>query len=83
MTSSQASKLAMQLQHNVKLDSSRLQYISMCATFDYFVLHDKSSKAAIVALRQKDEEDHGEESPSIIFARCLNNSEKNKKIVKQ
>ncbi len=55
----------------------------MCATFDYFVLHDKSSKAAIVALRQKDEEDHGEESASIIFARCLNNSEKNKKIVKQ
>jgi hypothetical protein len=55
----------------------------MCAAVDYFVLHDKSSEAMIAALRQKYEEDHGEESASIILARCLNNSEKIKKIVKQ
>jgi hypothetical protein len=34
----------------------------MCAAVDYFVLHDKSSEAVIVALCQKDEVDHGEES---------------------
>ncbi len=33
-----------------------------------FVLHDKSGQAAIAALREKYEEDHGEESATIILA---------------
>ncbi len=47
-----------------------------------FVLYDESAQATIAALREKDEEDHGEESATIIVARCLKNSEKIKKIVK-
>jgi len=33
----------------------------------------------IAALREKDEEDHREESASITLARCLNNSEEIRK----
>jgi hypothetical protein len=33
-----------------------------------FVLHNKSGRAAIAALREKYEEDHGEESATIILA---------------
>ena len=48
-----------------------------------FVLHDESGQAIIGALREKDKEDHGEKSATIILARCRKNSEKNKKIVKK
>jgi hypothetical protein len=41
-----------------------------------FVLHDKRGQAVIAALQEKDEEDHGEESASITWARCHKNSEK-------
>ncbi len=36
-------------------------------------------QAVIAAFREKDEEDHGEESASITLARCHKNSEKIKK----
>ncbi len=45
-----------------------------------FVLHYASGQlAVIVALREKDEEDYGEESAFITLARWLKNSEKIKK----
>jgi hypothetical protein len=44
-----------------------------------FVLHDESGQIVIAALREKDEEDHGEESAFITLARCPKNSEKIKK----
>jgi hypothetical protein len=48
-----------------------------------FVLHVKSGQAGIAAFQEKDEEDHGEESASITFARCHKNSEKIKKRVQE
>ncbi len=48
----------------------------------FFVLHNESDKAPIAALLKKDEEDHGADSATIILARCLQNYEEIKKIVK-
>ena len=44
-----------------------------------FVLYNKSFQAALL---EKDYEDHGEESAFIKLARCLKNSEEEKKTVK-
>ncbi len=48
-----------------------------------FALNDNSDQSVIAALLEKDEEDHGEESISLTLARCHENSEKIKKIIKQ
>ncbi len=45
-----------------------------------FVLHDESGHLVVIAaLRETDEEDHGEESASITLVSWLKNSEKIKK----
>ncbi len=44
-----------------------------------FVLYNKKFQAALL---EKDEEDHGEESAFIKLARCLKNSEEDKKRIK-
>ena len=41
-----------------------------------FVLHDESDQAGIAAICEKDKEDHGGQSPTVILARCLKNYEK-------
>ncbi len=41
-----------------------------------FVMHDESGQAGNAAICEKNKEDHGGQSPTIILARCLKNYEK-------